>query len=102
METDPVPNPNDRALRAITNGLHYLEVRQQAEDEVSIGRSTDPWDSRRKIEMKNKKTKEKKKEAEKTPSTFDGDARRLDRCVLVGETWYWAWGRACWRRDLRY
>ncbi|KAJ3456762.1 hypothetical protein MRS44_016785 [Fusarium solani] len=82
-EIEPAPDPNYRALRVMTNGLNYLRVRQQAEDDVSIASSTNPWDSEGKIEKKKrKKRKEKKKEAEKTPSTFEDDARRLDRCVL--------------------
>ncbi|RMJ17999.1 hypothetical protein CDV36_002314 [Fusarium kuroshium] len=82
-ETEPVPDPNYRALRVITNDLNYLRVRQQAEDEVSILITPSTWDTESKIEKKKrKKRKEKKKQAEISPSPFDDHVRWLDRCVL--------------------
>ncbi|RSL54073.1 hypothetical protein CEP54_010071 [Fusarium duplospermum] len=82
-ETEPVPDPNYRALRFITKDLNYLRVRQQAEDEVSILMSPSTWDTESKIEKKKrKKRKERKKQAEISPGPFDDHVRWLDRCVL--------------------
>ncbi|SPO04164.1 uncharacterized protein DNG_06847 [Cephalotrichum gorgonifer] len=81
----PCPDPNARALKAFTSCLHYLQIRQQAEDEISVegDRYFNPFEkeSAKEKRMK-KKRRDAKEKAERGPDIFDPDARRFDRCVL--------------------